>query len=103
MSLLLMSTWVVASAAGILNGEELRQKQAEVDALDEKGQHMKDYLLRRKYVVDKYAERKIGVESYGEAKHNRSYFSGKMQIRARERRTRLADRVLAEANQVPPE
>ncbi|OLQ07339.1 hypothetical protein AK812_SmicGene9280 [Symbiodinium microadriaticum] len=83
--------------------EELRQRQAEVDALDEKGQHMQDYLLRRKYVVDKYAERRIGVLGYGEAKHNRMYFSGKMQIRARERRIRLANRVLEESNEMPPE
>ncbi|CAL1173223.1 unnamed protein product [Cladocopium goreaui] len=76
--------------------EKLRQKQAEIDALDERGEHMKDYLLRRKYIVDKYGLRKIGVPGYG--KMSRPYFSSGEGIRARDRKISLANRVLEEIN-----
>ncbi|CAK9062638.1 unnamed protein product [Durusdinium trenchii] len=74
--------------------EKLRQKQAEIDAMDERGAHMEDYFLRRKYIVDKYAERRIGVPGYGGI--NRSLFSSGEGLRARERKIRLANRVLEE-------
>eukprot|EP00434_Breviolum_minutum_P019760 symbB.v1.2.017436.t1/scaffold1360.1/size203234/7 len=76
--------------------EKVRQKQAEIDAMDERGEHMKDYLLRRKYIFDKYGTRRIGVPGYGDT--GRPYFSSGEGLRARERKIRLANRVLEEIN-----
>eukprot|EP00931_Biecheleriopsis_adriatica_P095000 TRINITY_DN68621_c0_g1_i1.p1 TRINITY_DN68621_c0_g1~~TRINITY_DN68621_c0_g1_i1.p1 ORF type:complete len:228 (+),score=45.54 TRINITY_DN68621_c0_g1_i1:51-734(+) len=74
--------------------EELQKCQAAIDELDEKGEHMRDYLLRRKYVLDKYGERRIGNMGYGRS-FGRSWFTGKVGPRARERKVRLSTAELA--------
>ncbi|CAJ1419539.1 unnamed protein product [Effrenium voratum] len=76
--------------------EELRQRQAEIDAMDQRGEHMKDYLLRRKFILDKYGERKIGIVAYGDT--NRSYKSHGRGLRDRERDIEMANKVLERMN-----
>ncbi|CAE8711081.1 unnamed protein product, partial [Polarella glacialis] len=77
---------------------ELRRCQEAVDELDEKGEHMRDYLLRRKYVLDKYGERRIGSMGYGRT-FGRSWQTGKVGPRARERKVRLATSEIARYNE----
>lgn len=76
---------------------ELRRCQTAIDELDEKGEHMRDYLLRRKYVLDKYGEKRIGNMGYGRS-FGRSWFTGKVGPRARERKIRLTTSELSRLN-----
>merc|ERR1712138_266401 len=76
---------------------ELRRCQDAVEELDEKGDHMRDYLLKRKYVLDKYGEKRIGNMGYGRS-FGRSWFTGKVGPRARERKIRLTTSELARLN-----
>lgn len=72
---------------------QLRRCQQEVDALDQHGEVMKDHWLRRRHVVDKYEGRRIGNMNYG--KHvGRSYETGKIPPKTRERKIKIAERYM---------
>eukprot|EP00927_Polykrikos_kofoidii_P069436 TRINITY_DN64914_c0_g1_i1.p1 TRINITY_DN64914_c0_g1~~TRINITY_DN64914_c0_g1_i1.p1 ORF type:complete len:229 (-),score=33.97 TRINITY_DN64914_c0_g1_i1:309-995(-) len=68
--------------------ERLRQRQAEVDALDERGAHMREDALRRMNVLDKFEHRMMGKEGYG-VEQRRSYETGKIPPKTRERKIQL--------------
>eukprot|EP00928_Gymnodinium_smaydae_P018526 TRINITY_DN17050_c0_g1_i1.p1 TRINITY_DN17050_c0_g1~~TRINITY_DN17050_c0_g1_i1.p1 ORF type:complete len:225 (+),score=29.31 TRINITY_DN17050_c0_g1_i1:67-741(+) len=63
--------------------ERLRRCQAKVDEADERSAHMKEYWLRRRYVLDKFAYRQMGRDGMGNME--RSYETGKIGPRARTR------------------
>merc|ERR1712217_765535 len=67
--------------------EQMRRCQEEVDAKDERGAEMREYALRRKYALDKHADKRVGSMGYGSS-FRRSYETGKVPPRTRERRIR---------------
>merc|ERR1712045_330231 len=65
--------------------KRLAEVQAEIEEADEEGSAMRDYLLRRKYILDKHEGKRIGRMGYG-TNFGRSYETGKMGPRARARK-----------------
>mmetsp|Transcript_3945 Transcript_3945/g.10868 ORF Transcript_3945/g.10868 Transcript_3945/m.10868 type:complete len:233 (-) Transcript_3945:96-794(-) len=78
--------------------EQLRRCQEDVDALDQRGAEMRDYALRRKYIPDKHQEKRQGRMGYGSG-FGRSYETGKVGPRARERKTRVTGTELRKYNE----
>merc|ERR1719384_2962636 len=71
----------------------LKQVQLEIEEADEEGSAMRDYLLRRKYVLDKHEGKRIGRMGYGSG-FGRSYETGRIGPRALARRIPLSDKVV---------
>eukprot|EP00929_Paragymnodinium_shiwhaense_P078432 TRINITY_DN40648_c0_g1_i1.p2 TRINITY_DN40648_c0_g1~~TRINITY_DN40648_c0_g1_i1.p2 ORF type:complete len:239 (+),score=56.39 TRINITY_DN40648_c0_g1_i1:85-801(+) len=74
--------------------QRLRKCQERVDALDERGAHMREYYLKRKYLLDKFENRFMGTEV---GTNGSSLDRGRIGQRARDRMIRISTELLAES------